>query len=156
MSVYLDKHSGEKVKPLKFQKNDGGRSEAGFKGLAGDCTTRAIAIVTGKSYREVYNALNSLAKEGRQTKHKKRSSARDGVHRTIYDKYLKSLGYEWTATMKIGTGCKVHLREGELPNGRLIVRVSKHMTSVVDGVIHDTHDPSRGGVRCVYGYWSKK
>jgi len=26
---------------------------------------------------------------------------------------------------------------------------------VLDGVIHDTHDPSRGGRRCVYGYWSR-
>jgi hypothetical protein len=26
---------------------------------------------------------------------------------------------------------------------------------VIDGVIHDTFDPSRGGTRCVYGYWIK-
>lgn len=23
-----------------------------------------------------------------------------------------------------------------------------------DGVIRDTHDPSRDGTRCVYGYWT--
>jgi hypothetical protein len=23
----------------------------------------------------------------------------------------------------------------------------------IDGVIHDTHDPSLRGTRCVYGYW---
>ncbi len=39
--------------------------------------------------------------------------------------------------------------------GRLIVSVSKHMTAVIDGVIHDTHNPSRDGTRCVYGYWTK-
>jgi hypothetical protein len=44
-------------------------------------------------------------------------------------------------------------RNGELPIGRLIVSVSKHLVAVVDGVIHDTHDPSRAGTRCVYGYW---
>ena len=55
--------------------------------------------------------------------------------------------------MKIGSGCRVHLRERELPSGRLIVSVSRHMVAVIDGVIHDTHDPSRGGTRCVYGYW---
>jgi hypothetical protein len=27
---------------------------------------------------------------------------------------------------------------------------------VIDGVIHDTHDCSRGGTRCVYGYWRKE
>jgi hypothetical protein len=27
---------------------------------------------------------------------------------------------------------------------------------VIDGVVHDTHDPRRGGTRCVYGYYQKK
>ena len=57
--------------------------------------------------------------------------------------------------MAIGSGCKVHLRADELPSGRLIVSVSKHLTAVIDGVIHDNHDPSRDGTRCVYGYFSK-
>ncbi|MGA2164193.1 MAG: hypothetical protein ABSH36_06960, partial [Solirubrobacteraceae bacterium] len=55
--------------------------------------------------------------------------------------------------MKIGHGCTVHLHAEELPSGRLIVRLSRHMCAVIDGVIHDTHDPSRQGTRCVYGYW---
>jgi hypothetical protein len=55
--------------------------------------------------------------------------------------------------MAVGSGCKVHLRADELPSGRLIVRVSHHFAAVIDGVIHDTHDCSRGGTRCVYGYW---
>lgn len=56
--------------------------------------------------------------------------------------------------MKIGSGCKGHLRSEELPPGRLIVSVSKHVVAVIDGIIHDTHDPSRDGTRCVYGYWA--
>lgn len=55
--------------------------------------------------------------------------------------------------MKVGTGCRVHLRDGELPEGRLIVRVSGHLVAVINSVIHDTHDPSREGTRCVYGYF---
>jgi hypothetical protein len=78
----------------------------------------------------------------------------------------------------------VHLADGELPAGRLVVAVSKHYTAVIDGVIHDTHNPSRStswtiepdkgqelkanqgrnengvwtevGGRCVYGYWQKR
>jgi hypothetical protein len=46
-----------------------------------------------------------------------------------------------------------HLREGELPGGRIIVRISKHVCAVIDGVIHDTHDPQRDGNRCCYGYY---
>jgi hypothetical protein len=53
--------------------------------------------------------------------------------------------------MQIGSGCTVHL----LPSGKLVVSVSKHLTAVIDGVIHDTHDCSRAETRCVYGYWNK-
>ena len=42
---------------LKLQINDGGRSAAGYKGKAGDCVVRSIAIVTGLSYQKVYDDL---------------------------------------------------------------------------------------------------
>jgi len=57
--------------------------------------------------------------------------------------------------MFIGSGCKVHLKKDELPGGKLIVNVSKHITAVVDGVINDTFDCSRDETRCVYGYYIK-
>lgn len=131
---------------------DGGRSAAGYIGTAGDCVTRAIAIVTGKPYGEVYDAINLLGKNERRRKGK--STARSGVYKDTYKKYLASLGFKWTPTMLVGQGCKVHLRKEELPPGKLIVAVSKHLVAVIDGEIHDTHDCSRGGTRCVYGYFS--
>jgi len=141
---------------MKFQYNDGGRLEAGYKGVTGDCATRAIAIVTEKPYKEVYSTLNELAKDEHTTKRKKKiSNARTGVFRITSQKYLESLGYQWTPTMLIGKGCKVHLKKEELPNGRIIAKVSKHLVAIIDGVIHDTYDCSRGGVRCVYGYYKK-
>lgn len=148
-----------------FQFNDGGRKKAGFKGFAGDCVCRSIAIATDKPYLEVYKELNSLAKQ--QKTKKRKSSSRNGVHRSIYQPYLESLGWEWVPTMKIGQGCKIHLDSKELPPGKLIVRLSKHLTAVVDSVIHDTHDPQRYTIicepdkpqrvvkRCVYGYFIK-
>lgn len=137
--------------------NDGGRAEAGFRGKAGDCATRAIAIATGKPYQEVYDAINEIALRERPTAKTrgKRSSARSGVFTKTAARYMESLGWTWTPTMAIGSGCKVHLRSDELPTGRIVARVSRHYCAVIDGVIHDTHDPSRGGRRCVYGYWSK-
>ena len=56
--------------------------------------------------------------------------------------------------MGIGTGWKVHLKMNELPLGTIIVSVSKHLVTVIDGVIQDTYDPSCNETRCVYGYWS--
>ena len=134
--------------------NDGGRSAAGFRGHTGDCVVRAIAIAAQRPYREVYDAINERATAERPRRGK-RSNARKGVHRRTYEPYLLSLGFVWTPTMKIGQGCKVHLRADELPPGRIVVAVSKHMVAVVDGVIHDTSDPARSGTRCVYGYYAK-
>lgn len=152
---------------MEFIFNDGGRKDAGFKGQTSDCVTRSIAIVTGKPYQEVYDALNQISKDsGKWNRHHiektrygntyvKNSSSRTGHMRKVYEKYLISLGYKWVSIMGIGTGCKVHLRADELPKSCLIVAVSKHLTAVIDGVIHDTHDCSREGTRCVYGYYIK-
>lgn len=141
---------------MRFQFNDGGRAVAGFKGEAGDCVVRAIAIATEKPYKEVYDEINLLSKIERRTKKRKhRSSARNGVHKPTFHKYLIGLDWTWVPTMFIGLGCKVHLRPEELPTGRLIVSCSRHMTAVINSVIHDTYDPSRNGTRCVYGYFYK-
>lgn len=144
--------------------DDGGRVAAGYTGGAGDCVVRSIAIAAGLPYQRVYDELYLLQRErahrrrspAAREKELRRSSPRHGVHTDVTRAYLADLGWEWVPTMGIGTGCQVHLRAGELPPGRLIVRTSKHVTAVVDGVIRDTHDPSRGGTRCVYGYWRKE
>ena len=139
---------------MKFVNDDGGRAASGFVGTTGDCVTRAIAIATQRSYQEIYDLVNQFAKRERTGKRKKgRSSARSGVYKYTTTKIMKHLGWVWVPTMTIGSGCKVHLRDGELPLGRLVVSVSKHWVAVIDGVIHDNHDPSRDGNRCVYGYW---
>lgn len=141
---------------MEWKYDDGGRADAGYRGETGDCVTRAIAIATGLSYQAVYDELNDIAKGERPRKRERRSSnARTGVHRRTYEDLLVRIGWEWTPTMYIGSGCQVHLREDELPAGRLIVKVSKHMTVVIDGVVHDNHDPSRDGTRCVYGYFQE-
>src|SRR5262249_20667790 len=136
-------HQGDQ--DMKFVSDDGGRKDAGFTGKApGDCVTRSIAIATGLPYREVYDALNVLAKRERRGSPKRSaSSARAGVPPVPYHRYRESLGWAWGPTMRIGQGCRVHLHDGELPAGRLVVVLSKHLTAVIDGVIHDTHDPQR-------------
>lgn len=140
---------------MQYVFDDGGRAVAGFAGRTRDCVTRAIAIASGVPYREVYAAINERSRDERPRTGQRPSSARTGVHRRTYEPYLFSLGFVWTPAMKVGQGCKVHLRADELPPGRLVVAVSKHLVAVVDGVAHDTHDPRRSGSRCVYGYYSK-
>lgn len=139
-----------------FKYNDGGRDADGYKGQASDCVARAVSIASGRPYAEVYARLAKGTGSQRAGKKGKRSSfARNGVNTTR--KWFKDLmvewGFVWVPTMTIGSGCKVHLHATELPAGRLVVQVSKHYTTMIDGVINDTWNPARGGDRCVYGYW---
>ncbi|SRR6266702_2601621 len=141
---------------MTFVYHDGGRKEAGYKGTTSDCVVRAIAIATEQPYQEVYNTINSFAKFERTGKRKRgKSNARTGVYKQTYHKYLESIGWKWTPTMLIGQGCVVHLKSDELPRGRIVVILSKHLSAVIDGVVYDTADPSREGTRCVYGYFSQ-
>jgi hypothetical protein len=129
--------------------SDGGRDKY-FKGLTGDCVIRAISIVGGYNYKAVYDDLFNIQQELKI----KNPSPRNGVSKKAYHKYLIDRGWSWTPTMFIGSGCKVHVRSWELPKGKHILRLSRHLTSLIDGIIHDTFDPSRNGSRCVYGYYT--
>lgn len=141
---------------MKYVYDDGGRAAAGFKGKTGDCVCRAIAIATGMPYKEVYDLINECGKLERTSKRKRsKSSARTGVYKSTIKKIMTHLGWKWTPTMRIGQGCKVHLRDDELPGGRLVVSVAKHEVAVIDGVLHDTWDSQMDGNRCVYGYFTK-
>jgi hypothetical protein len=152
---------------MQFVYDDGGREAAGYKGKCGDCVVRAICIASGKPYIEVYNAIadgNAERKTRRRSRTAGKRTVRHGSVRAVYERYILGLGFRWVPCMKIGSGCKVHLHDGELPMGRLIVRLSGHLVAVIDGVIKDTHDPQRATViceggaqrivrRCVYGYF---
>lgn len=141
---------------MSFKYDDGGRANAGFKGKAGDCATRAIAIATGRPYIEVYDAINAVGRTERTGSRKRgKSNARTGVYKQTARKVMEAMGWTWIPTMQIGSGCKVHLREDELPKGRIVTALSKHYAAVIDGVVHDTYDPSREGTRCVYGYFQR-
>lgn len=126
------------------RRHDGGRQAAGYKGEAGDCFVRAVAIATGREYREVYDLVNTLG-----------GNARTGVMKQVANDVMDYLGWQWTATMQFGKGCTTHLRADELPKGKIVTRLSRHYAAVIDGVLFDTHDSSRDGNRCVYGYWKQ-
>lgn len=130
---------------MKFVYADGGRSKYFTATNVGDCAVRAIANATGKDYKVVYDRMKELNKG---------KSCRNGTPKNVDKKYLKELGWEWHPTMTIGSGCRTHLTEEDLPSGTLVVQVSKHLTCVKDGVIYDTYDCSRDRERCVYGYWT--
>ncbi len=123
--------------------------EAGFKKPKKDCVIRAIAIVNQMTYVEANDLINKVAGKDIDARN-------NGVSKKVCKDLMKHLGWSWTPTMLVGSGCKVHLVANELPMGRLVVSVSKHLTVMIDGVIHDIYDNvSRDGKRAVYGYWKK-
>lgn len=154
---------------IRYAYSDGGRAKAGFKGTAGDCAVRACAIATGIPYLTVYNELQDLQKayikevqaKVAKTKSvrvklyyskaaKDGQSVRNGTYVEVLHEFFKSRGWAWTATMRIGSGCTMHLRD--MPEkGTYVCRVAHHYVAVVNGVMLDTfHDDWDC---CVYGYW---
>jgi hypothetical protein len=78
----------------KFNYNDGGRLQAGYKGQTGDCVCRAICIATGKPYQEVYDVLaygNATQRKGKREGNKagKRTASKGiSVKRDLFKKYI--------------------------------------------------------------------
>lgn len=138
-----------------FAYNDGGREQSGFRGDADDCVVRAYVIASGLSYTETYAEFNDwLRARYPATFTSKKRSVRNGVQKADTRAWFEEKGWTWTPTMRVGQGTKVHLRADELPSGPIVCSVSRHLVAVLDGVVHDTHDPRRGGKRAVYGYWT--
>lgn len=129
---------------IGFRYNDGGRSNYFKAKEVSDCVVRSVAIASERDYKDVYGEAKDFLGY----------SPRNGIKHKDVKKLLQYFGGEWHPTMTIGSGCKVHLKADELPSGRIVCNCSGHLVAVIDGVINDIFDPSRGGTRCVYGYWS--
>jgi hypothetical protein len=126
-----------------FIQTDGGRSQY-FKGQAGDCAARAMAIALELDYKQCYNELAAAhrATTGKRT-------ARNGIYKDDFSVVLKRHGWVWHPAPKID-GRKA--RHYDMPEGRVIARMSRHFAAVIDGVVHDSFD-SRD--KMIYGFWAK-
>jgi hypothetical protein len=130
---------------MTYIKNDGGRSQAGYKGSAGDCGARAMAIALGLDYKTAYSELAQANKDKGFAK-----SARDGIYKDIYSDVLAKYGWVWTPAPKfVGRKAKC----SDMPSGTVIARQAGHYVAVIDGMPNDVWDCSQ---KMIYGYWAKK
>ena len=161
LRTFVQRGTADKPKPAlcRYVYDDGG---AGRSNHGGGCVPRAIAIATGRPYRKVYKSLaaatrryvqrwprSHIAGWVRRSRHG--FDPDHGVYPRIHDPYLASLGWQYTPTKDQ----KVRLRADELPPGRLIVQVHRHLVAVIDGVIHDTYDSGQKGRRPVRGFYTR-
>lgn len=142
---------------LSFEHSDDGRARAGFRGSAGDCGVRAAAIVTGSDYRATYDALFARqkayrAKSRKPAKRDRTASPRAGVARDVMHAHMIEAGADWIALASIG-GDVVRVIDvaARWPRGRIVMRLARHYSVMIDGVNLDTwgqHPQKR-----VYGVW---
>ena len=131
---------------MNYTYNDGGRQTEGcYKGTAGDCGARAMAIALELNYKVVYKEIAQANAD-----HGRSKSARNGVMKDTYTEVLKRHGWIW---MKAPTFEGRKARCSDLPKGRVIAKQARHFVAVIDGVVNDTWNSTD---RMVYGYWAKK
>lgn len=121
---------------IDFVHDDGGRAASGRHGYAGDCTVRALAIISGRPYKQCYVALakaNSRSKWGSG-----RRSARDGVFNDAYTKVFAEFGL---VKMKQGrSGPRLTWTEAWKTYGDCIVCTMGHVAALKGGALRDTKD----------------
>ena len=112
-----------------------------------DCTVVALAVSCGVDYDTAYD---ELAQRGRKSStgfwfpssvKSRRNDTVLGVTFTWYP--LQAVKGERRMTPTVF----VH----EHPSGKFVLRLSKHVVAVIDGVVYD---PAGRLDACVYGYWA--
>lgn len=112
--------------------------------LVPDCTIRAITVLTGKSWEEVYDGVCA---EGKLMHNMPSSNA-------VWSQYLRKLGYIRTPLpdtcpycYTVDEFCHDHLK------GKYLLALYEHVVAVVDGYYYDTWDS--GNMTVLY-FWEKE
>lgn len=100
-----------------------------------DCVVRCISLLTNRGWEEVYNELSDLASDD--------SLMFDSVE--FVEDYLdKRFPRECHYSKTIGEFAK------EYPYGRYAITTKGHITSLINGNLYDTFDPSDRIMRCAW------
>ena len=133
---------------LRYVYDDGGRKDAGFKGDTGDCAVRAIAIVSGRPYIEVYRTMAAEMKaagysasgNAYATRENKRKAPRKRGQLTavkVQEKVMRMFGLE---KVKLPAGAKPTFAEAHATHGNCVARTAKHVAALKDGALRDLWD----------------
>lgn len=104
-----------------------------------DCTVRAIALATNRSWDETYQELSNYARQQGIT-----FSEVEFINDYLSQKYPRYCQDSYNKVVTVGDFANL-----KLP-GRWLVTMGGHITCVIDGVIYDTFDPSDRYLWCAY------
>jgi hypothetical protein len=139
-----------RIRDLQFVWDDGGRLRYGYPHFANDCAARAVAIATQFPYQQVHDRIDYYAQMERRRLFGARSSAENGVRQETMHRLLGGeFGWTWHYN-------SAYAKLNQLPPGRLVVRVGRHYTAIVDGAIRDVFNPAMKKQWVVVGYWRKE
>ena len=108
-----------------------------------DCVKRAFVHATGESYRDVQQMLNQVKREVR---------AKAFNSTTVWKTVVERRGYQKLSfpAVKGESRMNGHTFTKKFPKGTYILRMAKHLSCCIDGVIYDTFDCRD---KCVYTAW---
>lgn len=135
--------------------DDGGRIAAGLKSHhlqkrpAGDCVIRSIAIVAEYDYKVLRLTCNEIV---RQAGHCGLFNSSIGYPRYVYGRLLRHYGFRYFSTYRTGISRVRQFADRVAFPHNYILNCPQHMTSIMEGELHDIWDCS---AMRVYGYWRK-
>ena len=98
-----------------------------------DCVIRSISVLTNRNWHDVYNELSDLAGDVGLL-----FSNVEFVEDYLDKRYPRECHYAKT----VGEFAK------EYPHGKYAITMDNHITSLINGDIIDTFDPSNRIIRC--------
>ena len=121
---------------IGFKRHDGGRQAAGYKGTTGDCVVRACAIMSGRDYKECYDAMASANKlfSGNL---KAIRSARSGVNENAWHYIFSHLGFQ---DMGVTQADELTITEAYQRFGDCVIEIPRHLLAVKGGYVTDAWD----------------
>lgn len=112
--------------------------------LVKDCVKRAITKATGRSYEEISLELNRYKKITKCEKFNDNKNWKPYIENVLKGIKLSFPAVVGEPRMNGARFCE------KFHKGTYILRMAKHLTCVIDGVIYDTWNCSD---KCVYNAW---
>ena len=119
------------------------RKETRRHGETNDCTVKAIAITTGRTYADCHAAMRAAGRKNRK-----------GSSISAMVSASKALGYHMTKLQRTSRNAKTMRtieRDSLVGNGRFVISMSRHVAAIVDG---KTIDHTEGRLNRIQGVYS--